>query len=48
MTYLMYQNFYLLFLYADDTCVLMNGKHLEELVTRMQNELKLALYLVTS
>ena len=28
-------------LYADDTCVLMNGKHLEELVTRMQNELNL-------
>ena len=24
-------------LYADDTCVLMNGKHLEDLVTRMQN-----------
>ena len=23
-------------LYADDTCVLMNGKHLEDLVTRMQ------------
>ena len=22
--------------YADDTCVLMNGKHLEDLVTRMQ------------
>ena len=26
-------------LYADDTCVLMNGKHLEDLVTRMQKEL---------
>ena len=23
-------------LYADDTCVLMNGKHLEDLITRMQ------------
>ena len=28
-------------LYADDTCVLMNGKHLEDLVTRMQKELNL-------
>ena len=26
-------------LYADYTCVLMNGKHLEDLVTRMQKEL---------
>ena len=26
-------------LYADDTCVLMNGKHLEDLITRMQKEL---------
>ena len=25
-------------LYADDTCVLMNGKHLEDLVNRMQKE----------
>ena len=28
-------------LYADDTCVLMNGKQLEDLVTRMRNELNL-------
>ena len=28
-------------LYADDTCVLMNGKHLEGLITRMQKELNL-------
>ena len=28
-------------LYADDTCVLMNGKHLEDLVNRMQKELNL-------
>ena len=28
-------------LYADDTCVLMNGKHLEDLVTHMQKELNL-------
>ena len=28
-------------LYADDTCVLMNGKHLENLVTRIQKELNL-------
>ena len=28
-------------LYADDTCVLMNGKQLEDLVTRMQKELNL-------
>ena len=28
-------------LYADDTCVLMNGKTLEDLVTRMQKELNL-------
>ena len=26
-------------LYADDTCVLMNGKHLDDLVTRMQKYL---------
>ena len=28
-------------LYADDTCVLMNGKHLEDLISRMQKELNL-------
>ena len=28
-------------LYADDTCVLMNSKHLEDLVTRMQKQLNL-------
>ena len=28
-------------LYADDTCVLMNGKQLEDLVTCMQKELNL-------
>ena len=28
-------------LYAYDTCVLMNGKHLEDLITRMQKELNL-------
>ena len=41
MTYLVYQNFYFFILYADDTCVLMNGKHLEDLITRMQKELNL-------
>ena len=28
-------------LYSDDTCVLINGKHLDYLVTRMQKELNL-------
>ena len=28
-------------LYADHTCVLMNGKHLEDLVTHMQKEVNL-------
>ena len=28
-------------LYADDTCVLMNSKHLDDLITRMQKELNL-------
>ena len=33
--------FLLTILYAADTCVLLNGKHLEDLVTRMQKELNL-------
>ena len=30
--------FLFIIVYADDTCVLMNGKHLEDLVTRMQKK----------
>ena len=34
-------------LYANDTCIPINGTHLEDLVNRMQKN-QLALYLITS
>ena len=39
MTLIMYQNFYFTILYADDTCVLLCGKNLDDLIFSINKEL---------
>ena len=41
MTSKMSLNLYLQFLYADDTSVLLNGKHLDDLIIQINRELEL-------